>query len=164
MGYLNQQESKFLFIFGYWFTRWMLEIIWEFRNFSPIMSKEASMAARRPSPAPFLLSSTHSQFCPAACSKLGSRYGLGSIFCWVNFSSCQSDHHTTEWMLEFAEGRVWYEGRNEQGWVWFLLNEVVHLKQSWNYSISLSSGKIDWPWSHLWNALRFTKFSLAALL
>lgn len=85
-----------------------------------VMPAEASVAARTGSPAPLLLSGTHSQSCllPVQTSRRDSR--LGSIFCWVSFSPRQSDHQSAAQTLVLAQGRGWCEWGNAQGWVCFL--------------------------------------------
>lgn len=77
-----------------------------------------------------------SQPCTEACANLGKRNRWGSIFCWVDFSPCQSDHQSAAQRLALPQGREWCEWGNEQGWVCFL-----HLNSLQNYSINSSSVK-----------------------
>lgn len=69
---------------------------------------------------PHTLCSNHASRSQHGCQKRQPQDRLGSIFCWVSFSPCQSDHHSAARTLVLAQGRGWCEWGNEQGWVCFL--------------------------------------------
>ena len=128
LGHRTSQSSRKSMFFSGSVTDLLGDCWRSFGFFIPcaeIMPAEASMAARRGSPTPLLLSGTHSQSCTAACTNLRKGYRLGSIFCWVSFSPCQSDHHSAAQTLVLAQRRGWCEWGNEQGWVCFLQRQCT---------------------------------------
>ena len=124
----------------HWFARWLLEIIWFLHTLCSNHASKASPTARRGSSASLLLSGTHSQPCIAVCTNLRKGYRSGSIFCWVSFSPCQSDHQSAAQtlVLAYKEGDG-NEGMSRDESAFF--RDSVHLNWSWNYSISSSSAE-----------------------
>lgn len=105
-----------------------------------ITPAEASMAARRGSPVPLLLSGTHSQSCTAACTNLRKRYRLGLSSARLVLAHVsqitKAQHKHLCWHKE--EGDV-HDGMSRDESAFF--RDSVHLSWPWNYSINSSSVK-----------------------